>query len=333
MIYVYMDSGTSNTRAFLVKNGEFVDMVKRSTGTKDSAISGSNEILLKALHSAYLELLERGGLSEADVDSVWMSGMVTNTFGIVEIPHMTIPIDAKKMYKETAKYYEGRFFKRELCLVRGAKTISDEELVNFDRIDTVNNVRGEEIEVIGIAGSGLVEEDAFVVVSPGSHTHVLYVKNGALTDIVSNFTGELNHAIGASTILSGELAHGEVIMQEEYVKKGYDYLRKYGFCRALYIVHATRVFDVCPDAVRAQLMAGIISGSVTEMIQKTIREKWTNTRRIVIIGGGAYVESYRILIKDALPDIPVEILKSSGSKSFAYMGFLELIKQISPQSE
>lgn len=326
MYCIYMDSGTSNTRAYLVKNLEVVDSVKRSVGTKDSAISGSNEVLLQALHSAYTELIENNGLTEADVESVWMSGMITNTFGIVEVPHMTVPIDAKKMYEESVRYFEDRYFHRELCLVRGAKTVKDTDIVDLENVDTVNNVRGEEIELVGIIGSDLAPKGSFAVVSPGSHTHILYVKDGVITDIISNFTGELNHAIGTQTILSGELEHGEVIMEDSFVKKGYAYLKKYGFCRALYIVHATKVFEVCSNAQRSQILAGIIGGSVADILAETIKEKWSDTQKIIIIGGKAYVDSYRMLIESALPELPVEIIDNIHGQSFALNGFLELMK-------
>lgn len=323
MYSIYMDSGTSNTRAYLIRGGEPIDSVKRNMGTKDSAITGSNDVLLRALKDAYDELIARNGLAEADVSEVWLSGMITNNFGIVEVPHMPVPIDAEKMYRESARYYEDRYFKRELCLVRGARTVEDLSKVNAGNIETVNNVRGEEIEIVGIAASELAPKGPFVVVSPGSHTHLLYVKNGALADIVSNFTGELNHAVSTQTILSGELDHGAVKMEQEYVKKGYDYLKRYGIARALYIVHATRVFEVCTDAHRTQLLAGIIGGSVAEILAKTVREKWTDTEKIIILGGQEYVESYRILIREALPELPVTV---TDGKSYALYGALELLK-------
>ena len=324
--YIYMDSGTSNTRAYLIRDGEVIDTREKSVGTKDSSISGSNKVLLEGLYSLYKEILDHNNLTDELVKSIWMSGMITNTWGIIEISHMALPIDAKKMYQETGRHFEDRYFHRELNLVRGAKTVKDDSIVDFENIDTVNNVRGEEIEIVGIAGSTLAPNGPFVVVSPGSHTHVCYVKDNKFTDIISNFTGELTHAISTQTILSGELDHGDVKMTDEFVKKGYDYLHKYGIGRALYIVHATKVFDVCTDAERNQILAGIIAGSVADILAKTVLEKWNDVLKIIIIGGKEYVESYRILIKEALPDLPVEILEDIDGRSFALNGFFELLK-------
>lgn len=325
--YVYMDSGTSNTRAYLIKGcAEVIDKIKKPIGTKDSSISGSNRELLQGLFSLYQEILKNNGLSDKQIKSIWMSGMITNSFGIVEIPHMTVPINAKKMYMETTRHFENHFFQRELNLVRGAKTTSDSDEVGFANIDMVNNVRGEEIEVIGIAGSRFAPEDPFVVVSPGSHSHVCYVKDGELTDILSTFTGELSYAISTQTILSGELDSSDVKMSKEFVHKGYEFLHQYGFCRALYIVHATKVFDVCSNGERTQILTGIIAGSVADILAKTVKEKWDDVKKIIIIGGKEYVESYRMLISTALPDLTVEIISDINGNSIALSGFLELLK-------
>ena len=41
MVYVYMDSGTSNTRAYLLRDGALLAEAKAPVGTKDSATPGT----------------------------------------------------------------------------------------------------------------------------------------------------------------------------------------------------------------------------------------------------------------------------------------------------
>ena len=51
---LYFDSGTSNTRAYLLdRNFQVKYVAKKAVGSKDSAIAGSNRVLvegMKALH-------------------------------------------------------------------------------------------------------------------------------------------------------------------------------------------------------------------------------------------------------------------------------------------
>lgn len=327
MYNIYMDSGTSNTRAYLIYGFKLIDKEIINIGTKDAAITGSNHVLLSAMKECYDRLLANNGLEDCDIKGLWSSGMVTNTFGIIEVQHISVPVDAHKLLDKIYIHYEDKFFKKKIMLICGAKTAQPGEVVTIDNIDRMNNVRGEEIEVVGMVATGILPKDKdCVMISPGSHTHFCYVANGAIVDIVSNFTGELNYAIKKDTILAGELSNKDIDMEPEYVNKGYQYLKQYGICRALYIIHATRVFNVCSDEVRSQILAGIISGSVIDLLAIKIAEAWKSVEKIVIIGGKSYVESYRILCEKIIPHIPVQIVHANEGKSFALCGFLELLR-------
>jgi 2-keto-3-deoxy-galactonokinase len=191
----------------------------------------------------------------------------------------------------------------------------------------MNNLRGEEIEMVGMVATGILpKEKNCIMISPGSHTHLCHVVNGALVDMAANFTGELDYAIKKDTILGGELSANDVEMDPEYVSKGYQYLQQYGICRALYIIHATKVFDICSNEVRSQIMQGILTGSVIDLLSKKINEEWKGVEKIIIIGGKSYVEAYRILCEMIISHIPVHVVHGYEQKSFALCGFLELLR-------
>ncbi|MPW25413.1 hypothetical protein GC105_06390 [Alkalibaculum sp. M08DMB] len=327
MYNVYIDSGTSNTRAYLVKKFELIDTEAINVGTKDSAIAGNNNVLLTAMKECYDKLLLNNKLQEIDIVDIWSSGMVTNTFGITEVEHISIPITGQKLLDKIYLHNEEKIFRRELKLICGAKTAQPGDIIDIENVERMNNVRGEEIEVVGMVATKILPRDKkCVMISPGSHTHMCYVKDGAIIDIASNFTGELNYAIVKSTILGGELSEKDIKMNCEYVNKGYQYLKQYGICRALYIVHGTKVFNVCSDDVRSQIMAGIITGSVVDLLGVKISEDWKDVEKIIIIGSKLYVESYRILCEEIIPDVSVEVVYGYEGKSFALCGFLEILR-------
>jgi len=323
-----MDSGTSTTRAFLLMKTTVLDSVSVKIGTKDSAISGSNKVLLSAMWDCYKRLLSQNSLRDAEVGSVWMSGMVTNTFGVVEVEHASTPVDAKKLADTVYIHKEDSFFHRELYLIRGAKTARSGQVANLDNIAGMNTVRGEEIEAIGLAASGEIAPGSdCVMISPGSHTHMLRIHNGAIVDISSNFTGELSYAIRTQTILGGELSTMPVEMEERYVLQGLAYLREYGIARSLCIIHASRVLDILSDEIRSQIFEGIISGSVIELLAKKIQGDWAGVQEVVILGGKPYIKAYEILCRHLLPPgVRVALLKSQGENSYALRGFFEIFK-------
>ncbi len=321
---VYMDSGTTNTRAYLILDGKPAAACSAPVGTRQSSIAGSNAVLLQGLKALYDRLLRENGLADQDIEEIWMSGMVTNNWGIVDVEHMSLPLDAAKAARESYRCFEDRFFHRELRLIRGAKTTAPGKSISLEELEYVGNVRGEEIEILGLIGAE-PDIDAFLAVMPGSHTHVCYVKNGQICDILSCFTGELHAAVMTETILSGELTHEDIPLQREYVMRGYDYLKKYGFVRAIYIMHASRVFDVCSNDVRTQMISGILAGGVVDLTAKKTAHEWSEAKKAVIVGKKNYIAAYTQLFKEVL-SLPVEQCADIGGKDFALAGFLEILK-------
>jgi len=322
-----MDSGTSNTRAYLLKDFALVDTEAVKVGTKDSAISGGNDVLLSGMKSCCDKLLARNGLEMSAVAEIWASGMVTNTFGIVEVAHVSTPVTAQKLLDTVYRHQEERYFHREINLIRGAKTARPGQEVSLENISLMNNVRGEEIEAVGLVACNILPGDLdCVLISPGSHTHMLHVVNGVMTDILSSFTGELNYAIRKDTILGGELDDTPVKMEPEHVLRGYRNLEQYGFTRAMYIIHATKVFDIGANAVRSQLLEGVIAGSTVSVLRKRIRDDWKDVRKVVIIGGKPYMEAYEILCRHLLPEMEVVLYNGQGQMSLALHGFLEILR-------
>ncbi len=326
MNYIYINCGTTTSRGYLVKNGKPSGRFSKVVGTRDSTLAGGNDILLAGLREIYDVLLDQNGLFEQDIQGVWISGMATNPFGITEIPHMTMPVTAKKMYEESVIFYEESYFDRELRLLRGVKNVPDGVRVDLDNIECFSSVRGEEIDIVGLLASEYKPNGPFVVVAPSSHTQFCYVKDDALIDILASFTGELRYALSRDTMLYGEQEHGDVKMTEEFVRKGREYLREYGFCRAVQIVHSANTFGVCSKAELTQILNGIITGSVTDLLSRHIGNVWKDAEEIVIFGGKPYIEAYLFLLKDTLPNLPVKLITDINGNSFALSGFLELLK-------
>ncbi len=332
MYHIYIDSGTSKSKLYLVKQMQSVDTIIANVGTKDSAISGSNDVLLSGLKEIYDQVLERNALKDSDIESIWLSGMVTNPFGIVEVEHISTPVDGKKLLHQRYIHLEEKYFHRELNLIRGVKTAQPGQLVTMENIEKMNNVRGEEIEVVGMVASGVIPKDQdCVMISPGSHTHMLYVKNGAITDIVSNFTGELNYAIKKDTILGGELTNEDIILSKEYVIQGYDMVKTYGLARALYIIHATKVFGVCENEIRNCLLSGVVAGGVIDMLKYKLDRDWNGVKKVVIIGGKNYIEGYKMISQYLLPEVDVEVVSSKAGESYGLYGYLELARILEAQ--
>jgi 2-keto-3-deoxy-galactonokinase len=298
MYIFYFDCGTSRTRGYLLKNGEILIDKKKEVGSKDVSINNNKRILVETLKELYDEILDKVGISDDEVKEVYASGMVTSPYGLVVVPHIEVPVDKIKMKNSLYKYREESLFKRNIYLLPGLKTMDPKTDINI--IHKVNNVRGEEIEAIGV--SNYIPEnwknDECVIILPGSHTHSILMKRGEIVDIFSTFSGELFHALTTSTILSNSTyinSNNEKI-DCEIVEKGCKYFKEYGISRAIYIIHAMKVFELGYNSARRDCLSGIINGSVVDSIIKQMQRDWKDVRHVIVYGDTKILEIFDIAL-------------------------------------
>lgn len=311
MYIVYFDCGTSRTRGYLIEDGQIIGFNKLDIGSKDVSIHNDKSILIDAMKNIYDTLLVSLNFHDSDINNIYASGMITSPYGLVEVPHAVTPIDKYKMKKSIYVYYENIAFHRNINLILGLKTTSD--LATFKNIEGVNNVRGEEIEVMGICNHipETWKRSKYIVIIPGSHTHSLMLEGDTVLDIYSTFSGELFHAITSSTILSGSTAvdvKSDDKIDLDAVVMGCSNLKKYGLVRAIYIIHAMKIFNVWSNKIRRDCLNAVINGSVVEALVKNMQNKWKDVKHIAVYGDENMVVTYKEAINQFLPSMAEEVL-------------------------
>lgn len=318
---LYYDSGTSNTRAYLLDRDFAVKYTaKKAVGSKDSAIAGSNAVLIRGLKELYDNVLSANGLEEGDISAIYASGMITCAYGLKEVPHLALPLTVEGFAGNLVPVLEDTCFHREIILVPGLKTVNDD-------ITYVNNMRGEEIEIIGaldeLQSLGAPKDLAMIL--PGSHTHVTYLQGEQITGIISNFTGELFHAIQKETILSPVLTWDGSQLDREMVLKGYENLQKFGFNRALYICRAMDAFGEGTPAQRFSYGEGVILGGVRQSLEYYCQNFWPDCRTAALVSDEFMYQLFSILFADSPCIDQVLWLPISEKKSYGVSGLKKLL--------
>ena len=275
---LYYDSGTSNTRAYLL--GEDLAVVrteKKAVGSRDSAIAGSSAVLIAGMKELYDRILGSAGITGEDIRAIYASGMVTSPYGLKEVPHSIAPLSVRSFARDLVLFREDTLFHRDIWLIPGLKTVSES-------FAFVGNMRGEEIEILGtldeLERRGLRRA---ALILPGSHTHVAYVKDGIVSDILSTFTGELFYALKKETILAPILERAAAEPDERMVARGVKNLRRFGFNRALYIAHAMRIMDTGTPEERFSYSEGVVNGGVRQALEYYCENRWKDCDTAVIV--------------------------------------------------
>lgn len=322
---IYYDSGTTNTRAYLFEGTHMIHRLSRQVGSRDCALSGSNACLLQGLKNMYDSLLRDTGLDESQISQIWMSGMISSATGILEIPHLSVPVDLRKIRSGVVGYYEPYYFHRSLNIIPGVKTDLPDGPASYETFTKINNMRGEETEIFGILAEypGLMENS--VLILPGSHTQIAIVQNGAIVNILSTVTGELYNAIANHTILSSSLTSqkpAQII--PEMVSKGLRALKEYGFNRALYTVRTMDLFLPSSPEERHSYFEGILNGGVVTAICSYIDT--ASLPRIAVYGSVSNILVFETLFHEQNRNLPFIGIEAS-ELPYSARGFLCISSQ------
>ena len=74
-MFLTIDTGTTNTRIYLVDGETVKDSIKINAGAGDTAKTGSNQILKESIQNGICRLLSDNTLKEQDICAVFASGM------------------------------------------------------------------------------------------------------------------------------------------------------------------------------------------------------------------------------------------------------------------
>ena len=89
MINVYFDSGTTNSRIFVLEGGRILYHDKAGTGCRDAALAGDPSILTRALRRLYQNALDTLHIKDEQVRGIYLSGMATSPSGLQEVEHLS----------------------------------------------------------------------------------------------------------------------------------------------------------------------------------------------------------------------------------------------------
>ena len=326
MRIVYFDSGTTNSRAYLIENDAVMHSLHCDVGSRDTSISGNNHKLLSALHELYVNLLKTSGLTDADIAAIYASGMVTSPFGIKELAHLTVPVSVSDLRNGIGAYNEPQFFHRDILLIRGVKTIPEGFVVDRYNVAGVNNMRGEEIEVFGILSQlGASWQDSeLAIFLPGSHTHIVFVRERAIQDILSTFSGELFQAIATSTLLSCSIDTHLASFDEEMICLGFKALQEHGISRALYLVNTMRLFSSMGNREKTSFLEGIVMGGVVLAFVEKVKQQRSSLRKVVVASASPMARIYELLLQQMGQPLEIKLVQPEVGSSFAVRGLLEL---------
>lgn len=239
-----IDCGTTNSRVYIVdENGQVITRASEKVGVRDTAISGSNQVLKDGLRAVFGRALEQAGLQAKDIACILSSGMITSELGLVEIPHLWAPCSVDELAANLTRVEGLGVFPESIPLyfVRGIKNPFDPQTVSIGKVGTLDFMRGEEAQVAGLLAQGDMALPAIVTVL-SSHTKFMPIDaEKRILGSVTTLSGQLYEAVLKETFVGKSVRAEDDFDDNDYfdgaiVDHAYDEIERSGLLRSLMYV-------------------------------------------------------------------------------------------------
>ncbi len=283
---ITIDGGTTNTRCILWdQNRNRVSEEKRQVGVRNTSIDGNNEKLKQAVKECIESLLIKQGLDYSDIHRIIGSGMITSDVGLVVVPWITAPAGIDQLAKQTVAVNLPEICPIPIYFIPGVK--NSDGPFTFDNIETMDIMRGEEVESVAIIDKYGVGRP-MILVLPGSHNKFVAVDSqGQITGCLTSISGELLASITNDTIIAKSVNRQFVSMEtydKEWLLKGYETARTTGLGRACFTARILMLFyENSPEKIANYILGASLAGDIQAVRESAALKAQRDT--LVIVGG------------------------------------------------
>ncbi len=256
MRYFAVDSGTTNSRVWLVQDGEVLTKRQFPVGVRNTAIDGNPRALINGIRQAILELKEDASFGIHPPFAV-AAGMITSNLGLLEVKHVQAPAGIEELAAGIQKCSFVEIEQTPFYLIPGIR--SGPYPASLANVNSIDIMRGEETEIIGSL-CRFELQGPLLYIHLGSHTKLIRVdREGRISASASTLSGELIHSVQQQTVLRSSLPETpEYPFNEEFFDEGWKSCASHGLTRALYLVRILNLNSSFPKEDIASFFLGVI---------------------------------------------------------------------------
>jgi 2-dehydro-3-deoxygalactonokinase len=258
MDYLAVDSGTTNSRVWLMRDLKILDRRQVEVGVRNTALDGNARALMGGIRGAVAEL--RGSSSPgARPQFAIAAGMITSNLGLHEVRHAEAPAGTDDLALKIEKRVFPEIDGLPIYFIPGVR--SGPSGASPNQVGAIDIIRGEETEVLG-ALQELRLNGPLLYIHLGSHTKLIKVdRSNRIIGGRSTLAGELLQAIRGHTILRDSLPENLAeSLDLSFLDQGWNMARAHGFLRALYLVRVLQLnSNESKERIQSFLLGSIVS--------------------------------------------------------------------------
>ena len=295
---ICLDTGTTNTRLWIVHNQAIVDRIAEPVGLRDAAREPNQPIVRDALAKFIATARSRSAALGLRADHVLAAGMLTSPLGLCEVPHLLAPAGEQELAKALHRFSDSKVADLPIYLVPGVR--SGPQPPALEDLEHADLIRGEETIVVGLLRAGMLLPNS-TFLNLGSHWKAIAIdENSRIASSFTTLSGELIHALQTQTVLASALPQGRFdVVDSQWLDRGRHFQSRNGASRTLFSVRLLeQIFRIGPAPLSSFLLGAIIESDLRSMDRANVLQG-----PIFISGSGAAPRAWQ------------SILESTGRKS------------------
>lgn len=307
--FAIIDCGTTNSRIYIInEKAEIIGKATKKVGVKDTAITGSKEVLRNGLKETFYTALSDANLKLGDIEFAISSGMITSEIGLLEIPHVWAPVNINDLAKNIKRVRDISIFPIDIPIyfIRGIKNKYDPQETTIKDIGSLDFMRGEETQIAGLFSVHNLTPP-FTVIVLSSHTKFISIdKSKNILGCITTVSGQIYRAIiketsiGKSVIGKDDDYNDENYLDKEIIDIAYKCVKNAGFLRSLLL---PRFMDTLLKTKwyerRLFLEAAIVSEDM-RVISQFESLKFPKFKKFILIGPKRRCQVYKHLLMEKI---------------------------------
>ncbi len=315
---ICIDTGTTNTRIWLMQGDQILARATAQVGVRDSAKDGTNERLRAALRELISNVRAEAKAKDARPDCVIAAGMITSSLGLADVPHIAAPAGIAELAAATRVHHFPDITDLPVLLVPGVR--SGQMPCDLTTAGEADLMRGEETLCVGLSLLGLVERPS-TILNLGSHWKAIQLDAaGCIAASITSISGEMIHTTQTQTILASAVPHERPeYIDFSWLSAGIQRQRQSGLARTLFCV---RLLEQSKQGSPEDRLSFLI-GAFIAADMDTLQAAGAFSNSVVIIGGGALAEAWQWAL--AQTKLQSQLISSEESERALLAGLRQIV--------
>jgi 2-dehydro-3-deoxygalactonokinase len=289
---ICVDMGTTNTRLWIVNDGNIVERISEQVGLRDAARERNKSVVRDALRALIAAARAMATQRNLQAECVLAAGMLTSPLGLCEVPHIPAPVGEGELVQSLHKFTDIEVTDLPIYLVPGIRTGPPSP--SLEDLDQTDLLRGEETVIVGLLQAQILPQSA-TLLNLGSHWKAIRIdEQFRIASSYTTLSGELIHALQAQTVLASALPQGRFDeLDLQWLERGRRFQNSSGMGRSLFSVRLLeQIYHVGPIALSSFLLGAIVESDLRSMEKaKQLKDP------IVITGAGAAARAWQSILQ------------------------------------